>query len=253
MTQLRLLLPRTDHAPPDEETGVRIAWAIDGGRPVHIARYSHLRDGGARPELSCLGCSVPVVPVLPPRGRGRPHRQDFFRHKRRSPDCWAHHGLGAQLWNATLHVHQALDDLHPLARSRLFVRAFCDASQSPWASTLPLFSAGCGASANLPVPAFDRVGLSPTRPGQPKVPDVRLFNGPREVLRIRIEPSSPLGDLPPLAPAEVPVVEVCLDEAIYQALLAWRPTRDQRGLPCTRATPDLSYRCPAHPRPQNMA
>lgn len=244
MSQLHLLLPRTDHARPDEETGVRIAWAVDAGRPVHIARYSHLRDGGARPELSCLGCSVPVAPVLPRHAKGRAHRQDHFRHKRSSPDCWAQHGIGAQLWNAILHLHRCLDDLPARERGRLRVRAWCDPAQSPWTSTLPLFSVGCDAYRDQELPAWDRVRLSPTRPGQAKVPDIRLFLGDREQLRIRVEPADP--GSPPLGAQAIPLVEIQLHDGLYEPLLAWSPTRGPVRIPCTRTSPDLAYRCARH-------
>ena len=229
MSQVALpLLARTIGARADEETGVRIAWALDGGRPVHIARYSHLRSA-ARPELSCLGCTVSVVPVL-----------------QHSPDCWAHHGLGAQLWNATLHLHQALDDIvgTPIA-ANLRVHAPCDPVSNRWAQALPLFRTGCPHAERLPVPRFDRVGLSPTRRGAQRAPDVRLWLGDAEVLRIRVVPADPLAVLRPLDPEQPPVIEVHLDSTTYPRLVAWDALRDSE-LPCTRATPGLSWRCPDH-------
>lgn len=246
MSQVALpLLARTDGARADEETAVRIAWALDGGRPVHISRYSHLR-GAARPELSCLGCTVSVVPVLPRQGKGNSAIQEHFRHKQQSPKCWAHHGLGAQLWNATLHLHRALDEAvgTPILAS-LGIHAPCDPVAGTWAQALPLFRTGCTATHRVPVPRFDRVGLSPTRRGVQRAPDVRLWFGSTEVLRIRVVPADPLATLRPLAPETPSVVEVHLDQATYPRIVAWEPIHDS-DLPCTRATPDLSWRCPVH-------
>ncbi|MFK7930842.1 MAG: hypothetical protein AB8H79_21845 [Myxococcota bacterium] len=245
MTQLSLLLPRTEDSRPDEETGVQIAWAMDGGRAVHIARYSHLREHGARPELSCLGCTVPVVPVLPLTGGGRPHRLDHFRHKKASPSCTAHYGIGARLWNATLHLHQELSDLQPDAAERLYVLGYCDTEQSSWTESLPLFATGCTQRARLSLPRFDTVRLTPTRRSHPTVPNIRLFLGEAEVLRIRVVPAAPTFAAKPLPSSDPPELHVHISDHTYDQVLSWSPVTNHE-IPCTRATPRLTYRCPDH-------
>lgn len=240
--QLPLLLPRTDASRPDEETGVNIAWALDGGRPVHIARYSHLRDGGARPELACLGCTEPVVPVLPRVGGGRPHRLDHFRHRRASPECWAQHGIGARLWNAILRLHRALDDMPVTERSSLVVAAWCDPGESGWAQALPLFSTRCPHRRRLPVPTWDQVRLTKTRRGAHHTPHIRFFFGPNEVLRLGVAPPDPTGNLGPLSAEGVPRIEVHVDDLTYERVLTWTGPE----LPCTRATSDMTWRCADH-------
>lgn len=249
MSQLSLLLPRSDNAPIDEETGVRIAWALDGGRPVHIHRYAHLRDGVARPALTCLGCQVPVHAVLPARGKGRTHRLDHFRHKRRSPDCWAHHGTGAMLWNVTLGLHRALDDVDASTRARLTVRLHCDAAASRWSTALPLFRSGCPARRDLPLPRHDRIGLSPTRRGEVKAPDLRGFLGEREVWRLRVSHATdrtPAGGVE-ARPGNLPVLHVSVDERTYPLLLAWDPERDP-VLPVADVSGSWRRTCADHSR-----
>jgi len=245
MTQLSLLLPRTEDSRPDEETGVQIAWAMDGGRAVHIARYSHLRENGARPELSCLGCSVPVVPVLPLTGGGRPHRLDHFRHKKASPSCTAHYGMGARLWNATLHLHQELCEVDPEVAAQLYVLAYCDTDQSTWTESLPLFATGCSQRSRMAVPSFDTVRLTPTRRSHPTVPNIRLYRGESEVLRIRVVPAVPTFSAKPLPPSEPPELHVHISDHTYERVLSWSLT-DSGELPCTRATPRLTYTCQDH-------
>ena len=243
MSQLSLLLPAHSASPAraDAETGVKIAWALDGGRPVHISRYSHLRDGAARPELSCLGCTTPVVAVLPRQGRGQPNRQDFFRHKRDSPDCWAAHGVGAMLWNAVLHLHAALDDLTERDRRRLRLRFHCSEAASPWSTALPIFAVACDEHVDERFGAWDRVALSPTRAASPTVPDIRFFDQDREVLRLHLRTP----EQPPSAPGSIETLELVLDERIHARAVGWDPGRDPY-LPFTAWVGRARWRCGRH-------
>jgi hypothetical protein len=239
------LLARTDRSRADEDVPVRIAWALDGGRPVHIARYSHLRDGAARPELACLGCHVPVVPVLPPVRRGRPGRQDHFRHKQASPRCWADHGEGARLWNATLHLHRALGDIAgtPLQR-RLRVHAPCDPASGPWSGALPLFGTHCPASRALPLPPWDTLRLAPSRRRERSVPAIELLHDGVVVLALQLLPAGSSAPEPLLPPGPPLPVQVDVDGGSYPRLVRWDPSRDP--FPATRAGPALTWRCPRH-------
>ena len=246
MTQLGLpLLARSDDARPDEPTTVRIAWALDGGRPVHIARYSHLRGDAARPELSCLGCHVGVVPVLPARRRGQPVRQDHFRHRQASPACWAAHGIGARLWNAVLHLHRVLDDLAGTAAGdHLTVQAWCNPGGGPWSTALPLFGNHCPRHQAIPLPRWTAVRLTGARRAQRAVPRIELLNARTPVLVLQVLPAD--GTHGPLPEARLPTVHLALDEATYDRLLLWEGADGH--LPASRTTEALTWHCPDHPR-----
>jgi len=243
MSQLSLLLPDAPAARADAETGVRMAWALDHGRPVHISRFSHLRSVQARPALSCVGCATPVHPVLHGRGKGQPHRADHFRHGRQSADCWASFGAGALLWNALLHLHDVLAQLPPTERARLRLRHHCGTSR--WSTEPPLFARQCAAHHDQTLPEFSRVGLSPTRPRTPKVPDLRFFSTAGvEVLRLRLRTARERSDP---GPDPVRTLELELDERTHRLILAWDPARSpsDRLLPFTTER-GSAWRCADH-------
>jgi hypothetical protein len=190
----------------------------------------------------CLGCSVPVVPVLPLTGGGRPGRQDHFRHKSANPACEAAHGIGAMVWNVTLHLVEGLNDLSERGVGPA-VLARCDPSGGPFQADLPLFRSHCPKSRILNLPRWDRVALAPSRRGA-RAPEILCFMGVRRVLTLAVVPADPVAALRPLAVGE-PRVEIHVDADTFARLLAWNP-RVSAEVPCSRATPDLTWRCPEH-------
>lgn len=144
--------PTPRHGP---ESRIRLEWAVEAGQPVHIGRFSHLRGCYDRPTLGCLGCNVPLMPVLPCQSTGVAGRVDHFRHVKSSPKCTATAPMAAMVWNVACHLHASLALLIPSERHLLRFRAYCSSNTSPYTRSLNLFSSHCEHFEERQVPAWD--------------------------------------------------------------------------------------------------